>query len=69
VNSPRPVTLLRQLSQNFPKFASTLARRVGIPPAEVVEETDLKRIQFQADLNGVWLDGLQIPEADLNPLG
>ncbi|KAF9513801.1 glycosyltransferase family 24 protein [Hydnum rufescens UP504] len=69
VNSPQPVTLLRQLSQNFPKFASTLARRVKSPPPEVIEETDLKRIQFQADFNGVWLDGLLIPEADLNPLG
>jgi UDP-glucose:glycoprotein glucosyltransferase len=68
VNSSNPLTMLRQLAQNFPKFASTLARRVETPPPEVIEETHTKRIQFPSGYNGVWLNGLLIPETDMNPL-
>ena len=60
--------MLRQISQNFPKYASALARRVPEPPEEFLEETAAVRMQLPQGFSGLWINGLVINEGDVNPL-
>src|ERR1700733_8085948 len=67
-NSSDPLAILRQISQNFPKYAPALARRVPDPPQEFLEETEATRMQLPQGFNGFWINGLMINEGDVNPL-
>lgn len=60
--------MLRQLSQNFPKYANALARRVPTPPQEFEEEIAATRMQLPQGFSGLWVNGLLINEPDVNIL-
>lgn len=63
-----PLSLFRQLSQNFPKYATALARRVNEPPEEFLQEVTTLRMQLPEGYSGFWLNGQSIQETELNPL-
>ena len=57
---------LKQLSQNFPKYASTLARRVVIDE-NLQAELFQNNMKVQGGANAVWLNGVVVQEKDMNP--
>ena len=61
-----PLAALKQLTQNFPKYAASLARRV-IVDERLLREVDLNLLKAQAGVNMFWLNGLPVMERDLNP--
>ena len=64
-DSSNALSTLKQLSQNFPRYASSIARRVVISE-ELEEEVVNNQAKAQGGLNVVWLNGVQLTEADLN---
>lgn len=66
--SEKPLTLLRQLSQNFPKYATALAKRVADPPEEFLQETTTLRMSLPQGFSGFWINGQLIPDTEINPL-
>ncbi|KDR79892.1 hypothetical protein GALMADRAFT_242006 [Galerina marginata CBS 339.88] len=66
--SPVPLTALTHLSQNFPKYATSLARRVVINES-IADELQNNSIKVQRGLNAFWLNGLQLEAKDINPFG
>jgi len=61
------LTALEQLSQNFPKYASSVARRVT-PNQELKEEIGKNGRMAQPGFNAIWLNGLQLQDTQINPL-
>lgn len=61
------LTALEQLSQNFPKYASSVARRVT-PKQELKEEIEKNSRLAQPGLSAVWLNGLQLQDTQVSPL-
>lgn len=66
-DSQSALTALEQLSQNFPKYASSVARRV-VPKKELKDEIVLNARMAQPGLNALWLNGLQLQDNQINPL-
>ncbi|KAL0959808.1 hypothetical protein HGRIS_011489 [Hohenbuehelia grisea] len=69
-NSTEPLATLVQLSQNFPKYASALARRVVVNSSvETAVQNNAQKVQ--GGINVVWMNGLILDDDDarLNPLG
>ncbi|KAF9648458.1 glycosyltransferase family 24 protein [Thelephora ganbajun] len=66
-DSRSPLVALEQLSQNFPKYASSVARRVN-PKKELKEEIGGNARIAQPGLSAIWLNGLQLQETQINPL-
>ncbi|TDL22772.1 hypothetical protein BD410DRAFT_769716 [Rickenella mellea] len=60
--------LLTILSQNFPKYATSIARRVVINESLHNEIQD-NQPKAQGGISMAWLNGLAIPETDMTPLG
>lgn len=67
-NSSDPLATLKQLSQNFPKYASPLSHRVIIDES-LAEEVQDNRMKVHGGLNAMWLNGAALEEPDLTPLG
>lgn len=67
-NSSEPLVMLREMSQNFLKHASAVARRVPEPPQEFLDETASTKMQLPPGFSGLWINGLMINEGDVNPL-
>ena len=63
-----PLATLKHLAQNFPRYASALARRVTISP-DVLEEIAENQPRARAGVNLVWLNGIALEEKDLTPFG
>jgi UDP-glucose:glycoprotein glucosyltransferase len=61
------LTALEQLSQNFPKYALSVARRVD-PKQELKEEIEKNARIAQPGVNAIWLNGLQLQDTQINPL-
>lgn len=66
-DSRSALTALEQLSQNFPKYASSVARRVS-PKQGLKEEIEKNARIAQPGLSAVWLNGLQLQDTQINPL-
>jgi UDP-glucose:glycoprotein glucosyltransferase len=66
--SSDPLNILTQLSQNFPKYATTLARRVSANES-ITEELHANSLRVQQGLNAMWLNGLQVDAKDVHPFG
>ena len=64
--SPNPLQTLLELSQNFPKYATALARRVTFED-ELQEEILGNHAKAQAGINAVWLNGAGVDEKFMNP--
>lgn len=65
-SSDAPLTALIHLSQNFPKYATSLARRVVVN-SSIAEELHRNSFAVQRGLNAFWLNGLQVDARDVNP--
>jgi UDP-glucose:glycoprotein glucosyltransferase len=65
-DSARPVEILTQLSQNFPKYATTLARRV-VANESIQEELRSNGMHAQPGGDMVWLNGAVVQEKDMDP--
>lgn len=63
-----PLVTLKRLSQNFPKYATSLSRRV-IVNESLEEEIHGNQLRVQGGLNAFWLNGASLTEKDLNPFG
>ncbi|KIP02024.1 glycosyltransferase family 24 protein [Phlebiopsis gigantea 11061_1 CR5-6] len=66
VDAPDALTTIRQLAQNFPRYASAIARRVVVSET-VEEEIANNQAKAQGGISVVWLNGAQLSEADMNP--
>ena len=66
-DSRSALTALEQLSQNFPKYASSVARRVS-PRQELKKEVEKNAMMAQQGLNAIWLNGFQLQDTQINPL-
>jgi UDP-glucose:glycoprotein glucosyltransferase len=66
VDSPEPLTVLSHLSQNFPKYATSLARRV-VANKNVIQELHHNSLMVQKGLNVFWFNGVPIDGKDVNP--
>ena len=65
-DSNNALSTLKQLSQNFPKYASAVARRVMVLP-ELEEEVLSNHAKAQPGVSMVWLNGVIVPETDMDP--
>ncbi|KAF5386468.1 hypothetical protein D9757_005906 [Collybiopsis confluens] len=68
MDSPNPLLTLKHLSQNFPKYVTTLARRVPIGD-DLAQELHENQLRVQAGVNVMWINGLHITEKDINAFG
>lgn len=57
---------LKHLAQDFPRYASTLARRVVVTDA-LEREITANQAKAQGGVNVIWLNGAQLGDADMNP--
>lgn len=64
--SPEPLTILSHLSQNFPKYATSLARRV-VANESVTQELQNNSQKAQKGVNMFWFNGAHIEAKDVNP--
>ncbi|KAF8812128.1 hypothetical protein BYT27DRAFT_7133469 [Phlegmacium glaucopus] len=64
--SPEPLTVLSHLSQNFPKYAASLARRV-VANESVIQELHTNSLKVQKGGNVFWFNGAQTEPKDVNP--
>lgn len=65
-DSSEPLTTLTQLSQNFPKYATSLARRVFVN-SSVSDELHVNSLKAQGGINLFWLNGAVVEHKDTNP--
>ncbi len=64
--SDTPLETLRQLVHDFPKFATSLSRRV-VPQSGLLQEVASNSRKIQPGLSAVWLNGAQLSPDDMNP--
>ncbi|KAL6299204.1 glycosyltransferase family 24 protein [Sparassis latifolia] len=65
-DADEPLPALKQLSQNFPKYAAPLARRITVDPA-LLDEVEENQVKVPGGANIAWLNGVNIGEKDMNP--
>ncbi|KAJ3505081.1 hypothetical protein NLJ89_g7601 [Agrocybe chaxingu] len=66
--SSDPLLTLTHLSQNFPKYAASLARRV-VANQSITDELHDNSLRAQRGVNVFWLNGLQVDQKDVHPFG
>jgi UDP-glucose:glycoprotein glucosyltransferase len=64
--SGTPLETLRQLVHDFPKYATSLSRRI-VPQSGLLQEVALNSRKTQPGLSAVWLNGAQLAPDDMNP--
>lgn len=65
-DAEEPLSILKQLSQNFPRYATSLARQVTVD-AELAEEVENNQAIARGGTSVAWLNGVQLTEKDMNP--
>ena len=65
-DAEEPLSILKQLSQNFPRYAGALARQ-GSVDAALAEEVENNQAVVRGGLNIAWLNGVQLTEKDMTP--
>lgn len=65
-DSEDKLATLKQLSQSFPKYASSIARRVTVNEG-LAEEVQSNMEKVQGGINAVWLNGAPINDDNMNP--
>lgn len=68
MSAPRPLQALVHLSQNFPKYATTVGRRVT-PSPEVLSELNENWQKIPPGFSSVWLNGVILQPHDVNIFG
>ena len=66
-DSLEPLAVLSHLSQNFPKYATSLARRV-VADKSIVQELHNNSLRVQKGHSLFWFNGARIDAKDVNPL-
>ncbi|KAK0480614.1 UDP-glucose:glycoprotein glucosyltransferase-domain-containing protein [Armillaria novae-zelandiae] len=66
--SSEPLDTLRIISQDFPKYATSLGRRVRANES-VVEELHNNQLRVQAGGHAFWFNGAPMAEKDITPYG
>jgi UDP-glucose:glycoprotein glucosyltransferase len=66
MESDEPLATLKLLSQDFPRYASSLARRVT-PSDNVTDEASINSMRFQGGNAIVWMNGAIVPADRMNP--
>lgn len=66
MESESPLTTLKQLSQDFPRYASSVARRV-VPSVNITSEASLNSMRMRPGNSIVWLNGGILPPDKMNP--
>ncbi|KAK0458728.1 UDP-glucose:glycoprotein glucosyltransferase-domain-containing protein, partial [Desarmillaria tabescens] len=66
--SSEPLDTLRIISQDFPKYATSLGRRVGANES-VAEELHNNQLRVQAGGHAFWFNGVPMAEKDVTPYG
>jgi UDP-glucose:glycoprotein glucosyltransferase len=64
--SETPLRTLKQLVQDFPRYATSLSRRV-VPHSGLEEEIASNSHKVQPGANAVWLNGAPVSAEDMNP--
>lgn len=65
-DAEEPLSILKQLSQNFPRYATPLARQVTVDE-ELAEEVESNQAIARGGTSVAWLNGVQLTEKDMNP--
>ncbi|TFY57738.1 hypothetical protein EVJ58_g6843 [Rhodofomes roseus] len=65
-DADEPLLILKQLAQNFPRYATSLARQVTVSAA-LAEEVENNQAVARGGTNVAWLNGVQLSEKDMNP--
>ena len=67
MSSTQPLAFLKQLAQDFPRYASAIARRVTVSQ-DIQDElaTNMMRVQSGGGTH-VWLNGGAVPPDSMNP--
>ncbi|KAJ4470665.1 glycosyltransferase family 24 protein [Lentinula edodes] len=68
MDSSNPLLTLMHLSQNFPKYVTTLARRVSVNE-DLAQEVHENQLRVQGGANAMWINGVSVAEKDLNAFG
>ncbi|KAK0452361.1 UDP-glucose:glycoprotein glucosyltransferase-domain-containing protein [Armillaria borealis] len=66
--SSEPLDTLRTISQDFPKYATSLGRRVEVNES-VAEELHNNQLRVQAGGHAFWFNGAPMAEKDVTPYG
>ncbi|KZT37012.1 glycosyltransferase family 24 protein [Sistotremastrum suecicum HHB10207 ss-3] len=66
LNTSKPLSTLQSLSQNFPKYTTSLARRVNISDP-MADEYMSNAAKAPPGLNIIWLNGVALQETDVDP--
>ncbi|KAF8069177.1 glycosyltransferase family 24 protein [Lyophyllum atratum] len=67
-DSSKPLVTLTHLSQNFPKYATSIARRVVVNTS-LEAEIQANSVKAQGGTHVFWLNGAVIADKDVNPFG
>ncbi|KAF5378749.1 hypothetical protein D9615_006978 [Tricholomella constricta] len=67
-DSSEPLIVLTRLSQNFPKYATSLGRRVVVN-ASLEAEIQANSLKAQGGTRMFWLNGAIVPDKDIHPFG
>ncbi|KAH9924083.1 glycosyltransferase family 24 protein [Fomitopsis serialis] len=65
-DADEPLSILKQLAQNFPRYATSLSRQVTFD-AGLAEEVENNQVVARSGTNVVWLNGVLLSEKDMNP--
>ena len=66
MDSANPLSTLKQLSQDFPRYASSIARRV-VASDNITDEATRNSMRTQTGLSLVWLNGALVSADKMNP--
>ncbi|GJJ15034.1 hypothetical protein Clacol_009308 [Clathrus columnatus] len=67
-SAPKPLQALLDVSQNFPKYATTIGRGVTVSP-EVLKEIEGNWQKLHFGFSSVWLNGVILQPHDVNVFG
>ncbi|KAG8905722.1 hypothetical protein FRC01_008250, partial [Tulasnella sp. 417] len=67
LESSDPLTTLKQLSQNFPKYATSISHRVNPLNESIVVALGENMRKVQSGANMVWMNGRPLQPTDMNP--
>jgi UDP-glucose:glycoprotein glucosyltransferase len=64
--SETPLHTLKQLVHDFPRYATSLSRRV-VPQSGLLQEVASNSHKIQPGVSTVWLNGAPVSADDMNP--
>ncbi|KAH9024388.1 UDP-glucose:glycoprotein glucosyltransferase-domain-containing protein [Lactarius pseudohatsudake] len=64
--SPTPLQTLKHLVHDFPKYATSLARRI-VPQSGLLEEISSNSYKIRPGVSAVWLNGAPVSPDEMNP--